>query len=215
MSIWEDIEAAGIEPKPEPATPETAAILKAADLAMEPMDKRYTKETALEMPAYVYRHDRKKLTRVVMEEICDAIRGGTTEYIAAEAAGITQAKFDTFMRTFPVFKRNVMQAHAQCRAQLEQDVAKKKPLEWLLKGPGRLKPGRDGWTAQTAVVGADGGNVQHEVKHSVDLSRLPEADLLKMKEILGKVENKPAVIVEGEFTNVTQNGSESDESKEG
>ncbi len=189
------------------ATPEVAAILKAADLAAEPMDLRFSSEqesgpAELTMPAYIYRAKRRKLTRIVMEEICDAIRKGTTDFVAGEAAGLTRDQFEHFMRTFKVFQLNVMQAKAQCQAQLEQAVARKKPLEHLLKGPSsRHKPDRPGWTAQTAITGADGGKVQHEVKHSVDLSRLTEAELIEMKKLVEKTEEKGEVI-EGEFKEV-------------
>ena len=194
---------------PGKATPEVAAILKAADMADEPQDLRVRgpiTERALEMPLYVYRNHTRKLTQVVMDEICNAIRGGAMDYVAAEASGISQKRFDKLMEDYSIFRNNVNQAHAQCRVQLEQDVAKKKPLEWLLKGPGREKPGKPGWAAQTALTGADGGEIKSTVKHTVDLTRLPEAELEKLRELLSKAEAPQLEgskdVLEGDFKEV-------------
>jgi len=110
---------------------------------------------------------RTKLTPEVQTLIAKYVRAGAFDYVAAEAVGITAQTFCNWMRwgekgnpRYVSFFESITKAHAEARVTAEARVFQERPEAWLGKGPGRSKPGRDGWTERTEVTGADGGPVR-------------------------------------------------------
>ena len=106
---------------------------------------------------------RTKLTPEVQTLIADYVRGGAFDYVAAEAVGITARTFHNWMRwgekgnpRYVPFFRAITKAHAQARVVAEARVYQNKPDTWLGKGPGRSRPGREGWSDSIEVTGAGG-----------------------------------------------------------
>jgi hypothetical protein len=102
-----------------------------------------------------------KLTPELISEICGYIRLGAYDYIAAERVGISQRTFYNWMEqaeqedASPLhlqFLQSVEQARAEARAGAELRVLDEQPATWLLKGPGRDKPGRPGWSNENVVT---------------------------------------------------------------
>lgn len=100
------------------------------------------------------------LTPELAEIICKAIRQGAYDYVAAEAAGIGQRTFYDWLERgaqpdadplFAQFSQSVEQARADARMAAEKRVLDEQPATWLLKGPGRERPGRPGWSNETTV----------------------------------------------------------------
>jgi len=97
---------------------------------------------------------RTKLTEETQQSIIKAIKDGSFDYVAAEAAGITYQTFRNWVERGEKAKRGlycefylaVMQARAQARKTAESRVWLEDPFKWLRFGPGREKPGRPGWT---------------------------------------------------------------------
>jgi hypothetical protein len=90
-----------------------------------------------------------------------AIRNGAYDHIAAQAAGVHRDTFRNWMERgesdkledmeYAEFAQLVMQARADARQIAEGRVWKEKPDTWLLKGPGRERPGEPGWSNETTV----------------------------------------------------------------
>ena len=94
-----------------------------------------------------------KLTSEVHQTIVEYIRAGVFSHVAASAAGISKTTFHRWMRRgerepgiYRDFMENVQQAQAQARAGAEIEVRRGNPLAWLGRGPGRERPGEEGWT---------------------------------------------------------------------
>lgn len=103
---------------------------------------------------------KSKLTPELIAQVCDAIRQGAYDYIACEAAGISQSTFYEWLQDAekpdadPLkleFSESVERARAEARQAAEVAVMKDKPETWLLKGPGRERPGRPGWSNESTV----------------------------------------------------------------
>lgn len=103
---------------------------------------------------------KSKLTPELIATVCDAIRQGAYDYIAAEAVGIAQSTFYEWLADAekpdadPLkieFSEAVKRARAEARRAAELAVMRDKPETWLLKGPGRERPGRPGWTNESTV----------------------------------------------------------------
>jgi hypothetical protein len=101
---------------------------------------------------------------VTTENVCRFIRAGTFQWVAAVASGVSKGKYAEWMSGITPeereFQRAVEQAYAQARAIAETKIAKEKPLAWLMRGPGRDRPGEAGWTSQVAVTGPKGGALE-------------------------------------------------------
>ncbi len=100
------------------------------------------------------------LTPELIKTVCDAIRFGAYDYVAAEAAGIAQSTFYAWLQDAnepdadPLkieFSEAVLAARAEARCTAERLVFADKPEIWLLKGPGRERPGREGWASENTV----------------------------------------------------------------
>jgi transposase-like protein len=103
----------------------------------------------------------KKLTAELITEICDYIRQGSYDYVACERVGISQSTFYLWLQQAEAedadpplleFSESVEQARAEARTNAEMRVLQEQPATWLLKGPGREKPGRPGWTNENVVT---------------------------------------------------------------
>lgn len=86
--------------------------------------------------------------------IVAAIRAGAYDWVAAQANGVDPTTLILWMRRgeregdgpyFEFFK-DVRMARAQARLSAEIEVRKDQPFNWLRFGPGRERPGEDGWT---------------------------------------------------------------------
>lgn len=107
----------------------------------------------------------------LVETILGAIRAGCYAHVAAAAAGINMTTFQRWMKRtepeFVEFQAKVEQARAFARARAEVYIAKHKPDSWLMRGPGRDRPGTEqaeggpGWTESkhVEVTGPNGGPV--------------------------------------------------------
>lgn len=103
------------------------------------------------------------LTQELISNICKYISAGVWDYVAAEAVGVSQTTFYRWLQEGEAeepdplkreFWESVMAAKAKARANAELRVHHEKPETWLLKGPGREKAGRPGWTNETTLNGA-------------------------------------------------------------
>ena len=98
------------------------------------------------------------LTPEVERAILDAIRAGAMDYVAAEAAGVSQRTFYDWMARgedrhpsrpgtpqLRAFAMGVRRAQAEARAAAEAVVFKRHPKAWLAHAA-RTTPDRPGWT---------------------------------------------------------------------
>jgi hypothetical protein len=105
---------------------------------------------------------RLELEPEVTQRILNAIRDGAYDWVAAESAGIGVSTFfhwiqrgaedETAGRSSPYrnFRNAVRRVQAEARGETEVKVREKDPLAWLMKGPGRDRPGEPGWTDRPA-----------------------------------------------------------------
>jgi hypothetical protein len=91
-----------------------------------------------------------KFSEDLADRIVNAVRAGAFLWIAAEAAGISERTLYQWLRLqrepYLSFQRELGAASAQARLYAETWVYHNRPLAWLTLGPGRTKPGQDGWT---------------------------------------------------------------------
>jgi hypothetical protein len=102
-----------------------------------------------------------KMNPDIVGTIVKHIKAGAYDYIAAQAAGIHVDTFRNWLKwgesdavehaDYNEFRRLVMQARAEARRIAEGRVWDEKPDTWLLKGPGRERPGEPGWSNETTV----------------------------------------------------------------
>jgi transposase-like protein len=101
-----------------------------------------------------------KLTPELITQVCEYIRQGAYDYIACERVGISQSVFYLWLQQAEAedadpllleFLESVEQARAEARSNAEIAVLADQPATWLLKGPGREKPGRPGWTNESTL----------------------------------------------------------------
>ncbi len=102
-----------------------------------------------------------KLSSELIKEICETIRLGAYDYIACERAGVSQSTFYSWLQQAEVegadpllleFLESVEQAKADARSQAELAVLREQPATWLLKGPGKHKVGREGWSNENVLT---------------------------------------------------------------
>jgi hypothetical protein len=91
----------------------------------------------------------------VYAQILKYIELGAYDYIAAEAMGVSVASWHKYISVgskskpgtlFRRFFDDVTKAKAKARLLVEMQVRRDNPEFWLTKGPGRSRPGREGWT---------------------------------------------------------------------
>jgi transposase-like protein len=125
-------------PEPAPVEPSSSALTV---VPAESLEKR---------PA----HRKTKLTPEVQQKIVDAILEGAYDWVAARAVGINQDTFYYWLQRgeagespYSEFSEAVGHARAEARRGAEAAVRKSDPLSWLMKGPGRERPGEPGWAS--------------------------------------------------------------------
>lgn len=114
------------------------------------------------------------LTPEIQARIVEMIRGGTFDYIAAEAVGISQRTLREWIqrgegehptrpptRKLRAFATEVRRAKAEARAAAEIRVFRDNAPRWL-SYQGRTKPGREGWThpPETQVTAEGAGHLE-------------------------------------------------------
>lgn len=109
---------------------------------------------------------KSKLTSELIILICDNIRLGAFDHVAAASAGISRSTFYSWLQQaeqpdadplFLEFLDKVSQAKATARQVAEARVFQENPFAWLRFGPGKDRPQEPGWTAEVAVnVNANG-----------------------------------------------------------
>lgn len=94
-----------------------------------------------------------KLNDDVQTSIIKAIRRGSFDWVAAEAAGISRRTFYDWIEQgekgaaeFSHFSHEVAKARAQARQSAEARVHRANPFAWLRFGPGRDRADEPGWT---------------------------------------------------------------------
>jgi len=98
------------------------------------------------------------LTPERQQRIISYIRAGAFDWVAAEANGIHRQTFWEWIKRgedaharpqterYAEFAYAVREARAEARLSAEVEVKRGEPLSWLMKGPGRDRPGEPGWT---------------------------------------------------------------------
>jgi hypothetical protein len=141
-------------PTPEPAPVEPSGSALTVVPAVNPEQR----------PA----HRKTKLTPEVQQKIVDAILEGAYDWVAARAAGIHKDTFYFWLQRgeagespYSDFSDAIDHARAVARRGAEAAVKQDDPLSWLMKGPGRERPGEPGWaspsdTRQTEAVQGSG-----------------------------------------------------------
>jgi hypothetical protein len=130
------------------------------------------------------------LTKEVEDQICALISGGVFDYIAAEAAGISDRTFRDWMARgegrgprpgtarHRAFAKRVRAAKAAARAKAELKVYEDQPRQWLRYGA-RSTPEREGWSdlPQAAVAKDHAVEVSdHELRLEIQMMT---ADLVR------------------------------------
>ncbi len=118
------------------------------------------------------------LEPLVKQTILDSIRAGAFHWTAAVAAGVgvstyfrwmkIGAKHDAEGRNSPYRElwEEVQRASGEARVRMEIRVAQASPSVWLRCGPGKSKPGREGWTEIIEVQTPEGGDfkIMHQME---------------------------------------------------
>jgi hypothetical protein len=99
------------------------------------------------------------LTPDLAQRILSYIREGAFDWVASEANGVSRTTFYEWVSRgegtdpdrpqtpfYAEFARQVREARAEARHSAEVEVKRGEPLAWLMKGPGRDRPGEPGWT---------------------------------------------------------------------
>jgi hypothetical protein len=97
-----------------------------------------------------------KPTLAIQEQIVTFVRAGGYPHVAAQAVGVPQEVFETWMargtaprprKVYRTFRAAIIQAQAQARLAAEVAILKDEPLRWLLQGPGRERQDNPGWSS--------------------------------------------------------------------
>jgi hypothetical protein len=116
-------------------------------------------------------HSSPPLTPELQGHIVAFVRAGGFPHVAAEAAGVPQHVFESWLKRggqrqerqpYRGFADAVRAAAAQARLRAEVAVFDKRPLDWLKCGPGKELARRPGWSAAPKaqpVAPRDAGDV--------------------------------------------------------
>src|SRR5437660_9962673 len=120
----------------------------------------------------------KRTTRLTPElstDIISFIRAGAFPLVAAEAAGVPSAHFQTWMdmgqrrggrEPYRSLAREVRKAAATARILQERAVYEKDAKYWLAHGPGKETPGNPGWTGEVRPVSLENASSRLEPARS-------------------------------------------------
>ena len=142
-----------------------------------------------------------KSRTTVRDFIIQTIEGGAWDYVAAEAAGISQKTFYRYLsdgetaqekadaghalgeneELYLQFRQSVIEARARARATAEVDTKRSNSLAWLKSGPGKERPGRPGWT-DSHKVELSGEITQVNVDEETVRRRIDELARKKLEE---------------------------------
>ena len=96
-----------------------------------------------------------RLTPTLQQRIVASIRAGGYPHVAAQAAGISPARFDDWLKRgqadgawepYRSFAEEVRGASAQARLRAETALFTDEPKRWLAHGPGRDSAASPGWS---------------------------------------------------------------------
>lgn len=145
-----------------------------------------------------------KFNEVVRETILEAVRNGASLYASARAAGVTGPCLSNWLADprpeFVEFKEQVDQARAVAFTACERMVKTAKPLDWLMRGPGRLFTEPDAqdkpmpaWVDPAQKIESRNMNLNGNVTipSTVDTRNLSLEDLEKLEAILIKAQAPP------------------------
>jgi len=125
---------------------------------------------------------------------------GAYDYVVFEAMGVTAATFyrwlergeeDNCPSVYREFLEDVMRARARARVLVEIDVRRDKPDFWLRCGPGRSRPGREGWTETREMDIRVNGQSAATVVVEDQVSQEELAETLRVVQTLGFVSSDP------------------------
>jgi len=97
-----------------------------------------------------------RLTARLVRELCERIKAGAFEQVAAESLGVPFALYRSWLargrragagRFYRQLAQDVRQALAHARFMAESALRTEAPKVWLLSGPGRETRELPGWTA--------------------------------------------------------------------
>jgi hypothetical protein len=150
-----------------------------------------------------------KLTPDVQAIIVEATSRGCFAHIAAQAAGISASTFHLWMHEgeneaarvaqgfepdpalapYMEFSEQVNRARGIARGFAEARLYQEDAFKWLRYGPGRHKPGNEGWadTSKVEHSGPDGAPLHG---HGPDLSQLSDDELLELHRLTTKATPK-------------------------
>jgi hypothetical protein len=95
-----------------------------------------------------------RLTTFLIAEVCQRIKAGAFEQVAAESLGIPYATFQGWLRRgrgqrggrlYRELAKAVPQAQAHARFMAEMQLRREDAKAWLLNGPGRETGAQQGW----------------------------------------------------------------------
>lgn len=154
---------------------------------------KFPEDVTVDLPPAPYPQKRTRpstLTAEVERTILQHIELGAFPRAAAQAAGITAATFDQWMRhtgeEYQSFQSKINQASMAARVQAELLVKVSDPKFWLTHGPGRDKPEEPGWGPAKQQIE---GKISHAHMHIApqwDLSKLSDEEL----DLLDKMTSK-------------------------
>lgn len=107
--------------------------------------------------------NRLRLTPELMEEICQKIKAGAFEFVAAEFLSVPREVYLDWLdkaqgknarNIYRQFFHAVRQAKAHARLMAETALRQENPRIWLLHGPGRETPQTPGWSATPSAANA-------------------------------------------------------------
>lgn len=148
----------------------------------------------------------------VFAQIKNFIVAGAFSWVAAQAAGVTSQTFNKWMMKgrmdvaagrisiYSRFFREIMQAQALARLQVEITVKSQDPKFWLNHGPGKTRQGEPGWTDTLAMGGAEeleaiqlahSGSANGTDEESIEVSSQELAKSLDILAQLGYIELGP------------------------
>lgn len=156
-----------------------AAATVAATGAQQPIERRPGRRPLI-------------LDATIRQSILDRIRVGAFEWVACEAAGVSQrtfqywtAKGEQGIEPYVQFFQDVQQVRAQARLSAEMRVHADDPKFWLRVGPGRERPSRPGWTEESRTEITTPSGEPLEVEHRLVLNEKQYREIAHLADVAG------------------------------